>query len=255
MSDETDKKSPLEAYFIESGMPEAAARILYVALGLFATKGYTATSVREIVQEANVTNPMLYYYFDNKEGVFHKLIDLLFNGLQGSIEHILLDDDLTLRQKLRSVIDLHLDGVGEAHEALFFVYSVLFGPRESRPPIDVRDLRSKNFEQLIEVFGKAIEAGEFVPNHCGEPPYLAMQFFGLINQHMMFALKALEAANSEDDGLDRVLGIAPQPEAIIAFMSGEQARARLLDFFLGGAGALRDDARESKETGVRDEMA
>ena len=30
---------------------------------------------------------------------------------------------------------------------------------------------------------------------------------------------------------------------------------RLLDFFLGGAGALRDDARESKETGVRDEMA
>jgi AcrR family transcriptional regulator len=30
-------------------------------------KGYTATSVRKIVEEAGVSKPSLYYYFGNKE--------------------------------------------------------------------------------------------------------------------------------------------------------------------------------------------
>lgn len=242
MSDETAKTSPLETYFIECGMPEAAARILYVALRLFAAKGYSATSVREIVQEANVTNPMPYYYFDNKEGVFQRLIEILFEGLQEAIEKVLLEEHLTLHQKLRTIIDLHLDGVSEAPEAITFVYSVLFGPTDSRPPLDARDLRSKNFDQLIEVFAGAIEAGEFLPNRNSDPAFLAMQFFGLINQHMMFAIKALEAANGDENDIERVLGVAPEPKAIIAFMSDEQARKRLLEFFLGGAGTLREDA-------------
>ena len=46
-----------------------ANRLLEAAVSLFAHKGYPATSTREIVEAAGVTKPMLYYYFQSKEGL------------------------------------------------------------------------------------------------------------------------------------------------------------------------------------------
>lgn len=50
------------------------SRILDAAESLFAMRGYAATSVREIVRAAGVTNPMLYYYFGSKEDLLLHLI-------------------------------------------------------------------------------------------------------------------------------------------------------------------------------------
>src|SRR5512136_1659625 len=49
-------------------------RLLSCATQLFTRKGYTATTVREIVEAAGVTKPVLYYYFQNKEGIYLELI-------------------------------------------------------------------------------------------------------------------------------------------------------------------------------------
>ncbi len=48
-------------------------RLLQAALDLFTEKGYAATSVREIVDAAGVTKPVLYYYFKSKEGIYLEL--------------------------------------------------------------------------------------------------------------------------------------------------------------------------------------
>ena len=47
----------------------AAADIARVAARLFASRGFDATSVREIVEGAGVAKPTLYYYFQSKEGL------------------------------------------------------------------------------------------------------------------------------------------------------------------------------------------
>jgi len=44
--------------------------ILKCALELFASKGYDAVGVSEIVAMAQVTKPTLYYFFNSKEGLF-----------------------------------------------------------------------------------------------------------------------------------------------------------------------------------------
>ncbi len=49
--------------------------ILRVAARLFATRGFEATSVREIVEAAGVTKPTLYYYFGSKEGLATGALD------------------------------------------------------------------------------------------------------------------------------------------------------------------------------------
>ena len=50
-------------------------RLLDIGLKLFANRGYAGTSVQDITDEAHVTKPTLYYYFDSKEGLFQALVD------------------------------------------------------------------------------------------------------------------------------------------------------------------------------------
>lgn len=54
--------------------PNAQQRLLDAAMLLFSRKGYAATSVRELVEQAGVTKPVLYYYFRNKAGLYLALI-------------------------------------------------------------------------------------------------------------------------------------------------------------------------------------
>src|SRR5262245_12562056 len=50
-------------------------QILGAALKQFADAGYAGTSVQDIVNAARVTKPTLYYYFQNKAGLYQALID------------------------------------------------------------------------------------------------------------------------------------------------------------------------------------
>ena len=55
--------------------PDTRQQILQAALRLFAHSGYAAASVQAIVDAANVTKPVLYYHFGNKEGLYSALIE------------------------------------------------------------------------------------------------------------------------------------------------------------------------------------
>ncbi|MBN1946825.1 MAG: TetR/AcrR family transcriptional regulator [Bradymonadales bacterium] len=52
---------------------ESRERILEAAERLFAQKGFAATSVREILRDAEVSSPMLYYYFGSKQDLLNTL--------------------------------------------------------------------------------------------------------------------------------------------------------------------------------------
>ena len=48
--------------------------MLKSAASIFSTKGYAATTVREIVASAGVSKPVLYYYFGSKKGIYFELM-------------------------------------------------------------------------------------------------------------------------------------------------------------------------------------
>src|ERR1700677_4049459 len=54
---------------------DARQRLLDGGLKLFANRGYAGTAVQDITEEAKVAKPTLYYYFENKEGLFQALVD------------------------------------------------------------------------------------------------------------------------------------------------------------------------------------
>src|SRR5271165_5544546 len=57
--------------------PRTRRQILRAALRRFANGGYAATSVQQIVGDAKVSKPALYYYFRDKAGLFQALDERL----------------------------------------------------------------------------------------------------------------------------------------------------------------------------------
>lgn len=229
--------SELASLSEDLGIPEMAIRILDAAMRLFARKGYAATSVREIVQEANVTNPMLYYYFDNKEGVFNKLIEILFGSMNRLVIEV-VESPLypTLRDKVEAIVRVHVNSGNESPMAVKFIYSVLLGPSESRPTVDIDVHRRDPFMAVLGLFSEAIEAGEFVPNDGLDPLFLTAQLFGLINHHLMLSLRRMELLETLGD-----LGEAEHPELFkLGALFNESSTEKLLQLFFQGAGELVD---------------
>ena len=56
-------------------------RILACALDLFASRGYDAVGIQEVVDAAGVTKPTLYHYFGSKRGLLDCLLEDRFNQL------------------------------------------------------------------------------------------------------------------------------------------------------------------------------
>jgi AcrR family transcriptional regulator len=52
----------------------AAVRLLAAAERLFGERGLDGVSVRELVEDAGVTRPVLYYYFGSKEGLYREAV-------------------------------------------------------------------------------------------------------------------------------------------------------------------------------------
>ena len=222
--DEGDSK--LLPHLEESDYPENARRMLRAALRLFARKGYAGTSVREIVQAADVTNPMLYYYFDNKEGLFRTLIAYLFDIVTREITAAIEQNDV-LERAVEQVIIRHFEACLRSPVALQFVYAVLFGPDESTPTFDVFDAREEMTQRLTQRFDDAIDAGEIDPATGFDADFMTEQLLGVINNHLMRVLKLAEKHQGK--------------EARLASMRENLATERALElkrFYFSGIGTL-----------------
>jgi TetR/AcrR family transcriptional regulator len=127
-------------------------RLLQAALDLFTEKGYAATSVREIVDAAGVTKPVLYYYFKNKEGIYVELLKGPFIYLEKMLDETLRDSG-PFRERItglyESIFSLFVERIKEAR----LMYSIYYGPPQGAPFIDFEGYHLK----MREVTGKMVE--------------------------------------------------------------------------------------------------
>jgi Transcriptional regulator len=72
--------------------------ILDAALKLFANKGYSATSISQIAEAANISNGLMYNYFKSKEelltDIVASFIDKLIKITDPNRNHILCEEDM-----------------------------------------------------------------------------------------------------------------------------------------------------------------
>jgi TetR/AcrR family transcriptional regulator len=73
---------------------EVRDRIFSSALRHFSQKGFAATSLREVSQDARTTKPMIYYYFGSKEGLYGSIVRQILEEMADAIRtHLPADAD------------------------------------------------------------------------------------------------------------------------------------------------------------------
>jgi TetR/AcrR family transcriptional regulator len=156
---------------------KAKALLIKIATSLFAEKGYASTSVREIVERAGVTKPVLYYYFKNKEGLFHAIL-----------EEAYLELEALLAQQLESQESFHdrivafsrqLYNLGMAHQDLNrMAQNLMFGPPKGVPAYDFDRYRERILHAIRAIYEEGLARNEVKES---DPEEVAFLVFGLLS--------------------------------------------------------------------------
>ena len=139
---------------------EARVRLLSGATALFASKGYAATTVREIVERAGVTKPVLYYYFRSKEGIYLDLMREPFGKFDALVEETLLPAGSAKDRLFRlclAAYDIFVENIDAAR----VMYSIYYGPPQGAPFVDFDAYHKRFQEAVLQVLLEGVRDGEF----------------------------------------------------------------------------------------------
>jgi TetR/AcrR family transcriptional regulator len=134
-------------------------RLLEVAAKLFARKGYAATTTREIVAAARVTKPVLYYYFQNKEGIYLELMQRAFKRFDDVVIASSTESG-NIEQRLLHLCDQIFGLIVEKIEVLRLIYSIYYGPPQGAPFLDVDAVHQRLFESVRQLVIEGIRKRE-----------------------------------------------------------------------------------------------
>lgn len=189
---------------------ETRQEILRAALKHFAHGGYAATSVQQIVGDARVSKPTLYYYFADKADLFQTLVSEAHDE-----RYRLMQEAAARRKDLRSqlveilnvLFDYFRDNRGLMRISLATAFA---SPGEMPASLQYADRCERNFEFVHALMKKAQAKGQLSDRF--ESRELAFGFYGQANAYLMAHLLVPESK------LNR------------------QTAERVVDLFLSGAG-------------------
>ncbi len=143
-----------------SGSSDVRARILCEAIRLFGSKGFSATSVREVVAAAGVTKPTLYYYFANKDALFSEAVNAQLQGLRSLIDGVLDGEGLVL-DRLERFLQIYVLGALQNPESVRLIMTATAPTDTSQPRLRTIDRFREELLRLEGAFIEGIESGEF----------------------------------------------------------------------------------------------
>lgn len=87
----------------------AKIRILDAAEGLFANKGYEATSIVDIADTVGIRGPAIYKHYSSKADVYNAVIDRLFSPMKAHMELAATLADGESFELLETLVKHHID--------------------------------------------------------------------------------------------------------------------------------------------------
>ena len=193
--------------------PETRRQILRAALKRFANGGYAATSVQQIVGDAKVSKPALYYHFRDKADLFQALVseahDERLKVVQAAAAR-----GRGARGQLVEIVAALFDYFHKNRELTRIAFATAFAaPGEVPPGLRYLDRCQRNLEFMRSLIKRAQANGELSRRfNCRD---LAYGFYG--QAHLYIASHFL----MPDYRLNR------------------RAAERIVDLFLTGAGAKK----------------
>jgi AcrR family transcriptional regulator len=105
---------------------EVRDRIFASALRHFSQKGFAATSLREVSEDAQTTKPMIYYYFGSKEGLYASIVRQILEEMADGIRSH-LPAEAPVHQQVIAFCESYLDHFLQQEEIIALVLREVFG--------------------------------------------------------------------------------------------------------------------------------
>ncbi|MGD9300765.1 MAG: TetR/AcrR family transcriptional regulator [Desulfobacterales bacterium] len=153
--------------------PNARQRLLETATELFAEKGYAGTSVREIVDRAGVSKPVLYYYFKSKEGLFYAILEWAAEVQQKILNEIFATSGTALERFIFFYRRIS-EGVQQYQTLYKMIHGLLYGPPQGAPEYDFPKYQRHMFEAVKRIYTNGLTAKDVKPADEDEVAFLVL---------------------------------------------------------------------------------
>jgi AcrR family transcriptional regulator len=160
--------------------------ILRAALKSFARCGYAATSVRQIVDDAQVSKPALYYYFADKAQLFQALVDQAhderYRLMQAAAQR-----GRTVAQKLEQVVAAVFEFSLRNRELMRLAFATAFAASGEAPGrVKCAGKGRRNYDFVRSLIEQGQISGELDRRYSVDE--LAMGIYGQLNSYVMVRL-------------------------------------------------------------------
>jgi AcrR family transcriptional regulator len=120
-------------------------QLLQIAAGLFASKGFRNTTVRDIADAAGILSGSLYHHFDSKESMVDEILRTFQKELFGQYDEILASD-ADPRAKLEQAVRVSFDAIDRHHSevAIFQNDAAYLGTLDGFGYIEERHAQSRD---------------------------------------------------------------------------------------------------------------
>jgi TetR/AcrR family transcriptional regulator len=138
-------------------------QILDAAEGLFAAQGFARTTIKQIGREAGVNSALLYYYFGDKERLYHEVLQRLMAGLvERTMSQLQGEGDPVTR--LRRFVAAQAEVLASRPTFPKLIMRELVDHDASHAVTQVRQLSATSFRRLCELVQEGQRAKVFRPD-------------------------------------------------------------------------------------------
>ena len=160
---------------------EVRDRIFSSALRHFSEKGFAATSLREISEDAQTTKPMIYYYFGSKEALYGSIVRQILEEMAGAIRHG-FPANADPGEQAVVFSERYLDHFLAQEEIIALVLREVFGLGGASMETFGQTLAQDVRRPLDEVLERGMASGHF---RHDEVPICASAITGILNQFIL----------------------------------------------------------------------
>ena len=189
---------------LDAAQLNSRERLLETAIGMFAEKGYAGTSVREIVERAGVSKPVLYYYLQSKEGLFLAILDMAEN-LQKQLLSEVLESEGNVLDRLLILYRRVYAGIDEHRSLYKMIHSLISGPPQGAPDYDFTRYHRHMISAICEIYNAGLAGGEVKKIAAEEVAYLVLSLI-----EFCLHMDQIQPQSSDPQRLERLLRMAFQ---------------------------------------------
>ncbi len=139
--------------------------VIAAAVELFARQGYDATTTFELARAAGVTEPVIYYHFKSKDGLFSHILKTAFDFYFSRLKALPTDTE-TAFEKIENLINFHFHIIDEKPNEVRIITSVCPAKLGDSAHICTRlveEQRLRLTRYVSSCIEKGVETGEFYP--------------------------------------------------------------------------------------------